>query len=292
MSGSQLVLPPIQPTVQSPDSQPLPKFDTLTLREWFNKMDEDRTGSITKPRWLEFLRRNPEFRTIILGRGMTKLITKVSFKNLHEEARQLRQEKRHLGHLWTELDTDGNGTLEWDEFLEFFSKTGRLLVYETKDNPRDRLAEMLQEMHEQQDDLASEAERKEFHDLAKKNLDLGRRRSLGAAVEEAKAGPHSDSGSDCGSSTGSSVSDCGSSTGSLNPKPPSCPRPQGLVSRSRHSTSDDGRLGVELPSRGRPRSRQYSVPDASDQVCMCNRMQEFSVGVGIDCSIPAPIAVC
>eukprot|EP00747_Dinoflagellata_sp_TGD_P211212 gnl/TRDRNA2_/TRDRNA2_84410_c0_seq4.p1 gnl/TRDRNA2_/TRDRNA2_84410_c0~~gnl/TRDRNA2_/TRDRNA2_84410_c0_seq4.p1 ORF type:complete len:283 (+),score=24.02 gnl/TRDRNA2_/TRDRNA2_84410_c0_seq4:113-961(+) len=278
---SQPLLPPI-------DSEPLPKFDTLTLREWFNKLDDDRTGSVTKPRWLDFLSRNPEFRTLILGRGITMRIT----KDLHEEARRIRHERRRLGQLWSEIDTDRNGSLEWFEFLDFFQRSGRLLVYKTKDNPRDRLAEMLQEMHEQQDDLASEAERKEFHDLAKKNLDLGRRRSLGAAVEEAKAGPHSDSGSDCGSSTGSSVSDCGSSTGSLNPKPPSCPRPQGLVSRSRHSTSDDGRLGVELPSRGRPRSRQYSVPDASDQVCMCNRMQEFSVGVGIDCSIPAPIAVC
>eukprot|EP00747_Dinoflagellata_sp_TGD_P211211 gnl/TRDRNA2_/TRDRNA2_84410_c0_seq3.p1 gnl/TRDRNA2_/TRDRNA2_84410_c0~~gnl/TRDRNA2_/TRDRNA2_84410_c0_seq3.p1 ORF type:complete len:304 (+),score=41.40 gnl/TRDRNA2_/TRDRNA2_84410_c0_seq3:64-912(+) len=280
MSGSQLVLPPIQPTVQSPDSQPLPKFDTLTLREWFNKMDEDRTGSITKPRWLEFLRRNPEFRTIILGRGMTKLITKVSFKNLHEEARQLRQEKRHLGHLWTELDTDGNGTLEWDEFLEFFSKTGRLLVYETKDNPRDRLAGMLQEMHEQQNDLASEAERNEFNDLSKKYLDLGRRRSLGAAVEEAKSRSRSDSNS----------STCSTSTkGSFSPMPPCRSRPEGLAPRRRqHLISDDVRLAVELPPpRGRPQHRLCSV---SDEACMFNRMREFSLDAGPDHSMPAPIA--
>lgn len=268
---SQPVLPPIQPF----NSESLPKFDTLTLREWFNKLDDDRTGSVTKPRWLNFLSRNPEFRTLHLGTGIARMIT----KDLHEEARRIRYETRRLGQLWSETDTNRNGTLEWVEFLDFFQRSGRLLVYETKDNPRDRLADMLQEMHEQQDDLTSEAERKELNDLAKKNLDLGRRRSLRAAVEEAKAGPHSDSGSDCGSLTGS-----------LNPKPPSCPRPEGSVLRRRYSISDGGMLGVELPSRGRPRSRQYSVPDASDQACMCNRMQEFSLDVGMDCSMPAPIA--
>merc|ERR1711904_300180 len=119
---------------------------------------------------------------MILGREMTRLITSVCFKKVHEqEARQLRHEKRRLGELWIEIDTNGNGTLEWDEFLEFFRKTGRLLVYETKDNPRDRLAGMLQEMHEQQGDLASEADRNAFEELAKNYLDLGRRRSLQAA---------------------------------------------------------------------------------------------------------------
>eukprot|EP00747_Dinoflagellata_sp_TGD_P211210 gnl/TRDRNA2_/TRDRNA2_84410_c0_seq2.p1 gnl/TRDRNA2_/TRDRNA2_84410_c0~~gnl/TRDRNA2_/TRDRNA2_84410_c0_seq2.p1 ORF type:complete len:273 (+),score=34.42 gnl/TRDRNA2_/TRDRNA2_84410_c0_seq2:113-931(+) len=266
---SQPLLPPI-------DSEPLPKFDTLTLREWFNKLDDDRTGSVTKPRWLDFLSRNPEFRTLILGRGITMRIT----KDLHEEARRIRHERRRLGQLWSEIDTDRNGSLEWFEFLDFFQRSGRLLVYKTKDNPRDRLAGMLQEMHEQQNDLASEAERNEFNDLSKKYLDLGRRRSLGAAVEEAKSRSRSDSNS----------STCSTSTkGSFSPMPPCRSRPEGLAPRRRqHLISDDVRLAVELPPpRGRPQHRLCSV---SDEACMFNRMREFSLDAGPDHSMPAPIA--
>jgi len=54
----------------------------------------------------------------------------------------------HVQALLEDVDEDKNGTLEWEEFIEFFRRAGYLLEYATKDNPREQIAGILGQIHD------------------------------------------------------------------------------------------------------------------------------------------------
>lgn len=165
------------------DVQKGPRFDVLTLREWFNEMDSDHSGHVTKVKWLDFLRANPSVKSIILagsgaeqdGSGLPKAMSNESAKRT--QVRQL----RFLQKIWKDIDEDGNGTLEWEEFIEFFRKLGFLFQYADPNNPKDRLAEMLKDLHENAESM-SEDRFDEFHHLKGKHLHAEKRRVLEVAA--------------------------------------------------------------------------------------------------------------
>jgi len=152
-----------------------PLYDVLTIRSWFNEMDSDHSGHISKSEWFEFLRKNPEFKAMILN-GSGALPPKDRFSAeailaLKDEAKLMRR----LLKIWREIDTDGNGTLEWEEFVEIFRRSGNLLEYREQDTPKVRLAQIITNMHEgrvQNDQLV------EFERLAKSTIHGTRRKSL------------------------------------------------------------------------------------------------------------------
>jgi len=81
--------------------------------------------------------------------------------------------------MWPMIDTDKNGTLEWEEFIEFFRINGFFLEYRTKDNPKDRMAQILTHLHD--DNVVQDAsDLDEFAQLKNIHLMGERRRSLGS----------------------------------------------------------------------------------------------------------------
>jgi len=163
-----------------------PRFDLLTLREWFNEVDKDRNGHVTKVEWLGFLQFHPQIRALVLSISPQQRAadggTAVDEPPRSEASKKETEAKhmRRLLRIWTDIDKDKNGTLEWNEFVELFRRGGFLLEYAEKNNPKERLASILGEMHEspaKQD----EAELDEFMQLRNQHLDGERRRSLGAS---------------------------------------------------------------------------------------------------------------
>lgn len=133
------------------------KWDRLTIWQWFSSIDEDRSGSISRQEWMCFLRDNPKFRAMLLNvdeaacpdasssqaspshlpttarAGSSQLMTSMEVK-----------EMRKLMSLWNELDTDNSGSLDFDEFVRLFQRTGHYLQYQDEaTNPREQLASVL-----------------------------------------------------------------------------------------------------------------------------------------------------
>jgi len=149
------------------------RFDVLRLREWFNKMDQDRCGHVSKKQFMHFIASQPQLLRVLV--------------NGHES--QLSGEEavcwRRLSKMWRELcdESSNQDQMEWSSFVEFFRRQGMLLEYKTKDNPKDRLAHMLADMHakplEQQWRTVDE-----FARLRKTHLQGRQQSELGQTLEE------------------------------------------------------------------------------------------------------------
>lgn len=125
-----------------------PFFDICTIRTWFMEMDVERSGHVSKEGFMQFIRNRPQLRRLFIHAGQEryKVTGGRKFEITGKEAEAL--EIRRLLKLLKEIDQDGNGTLEWEEFLDFWRVAGFLLEYETKNNPREQIAEVLGQIHE------------------------------------------------------------------------------------------------------------------------------------------------
>lgn len=161
-----------------------PRYDALTLRQWFTVMDTSRSGHVAKQDFFQFINANKSLKLLILHGGTDcnpgspfDRFSEQGVQKLKEEAREMRQ----LLRIWKEIDEDGNGTLEWDEFLEFFKRTGHLLEYQDSQHPRARLSQILGTMHEEESSVDANTF-EEFEKLAKNHTQGQRRRSLEVAA--------------------------------------------------------------------------------------------------------------
>jgi len=126
-------------------SQVRPKlcFDALRLREWFNLMDLDRRGHVSKRRFIDFLVSQPQ---------LQKLFVEDQNPQLKVEPNGWQKRivyGRMLSRTWCELceNSTHEQEMEWNGFSEFFRRRGMLFQYKTQHNPKDRLASMLADMH-------------------------------------------------------------------------------------------------------------------------------------------------
>lgn len=122
------------------------RFDLCTIRQWFMEMDIDQTGSVTKDGFMTFLRDRPQLRSLMLAHAPAKNNGKPARVVSQRESEAL--EMRRLLKVLKDIDEDKNGTLEWEEFVEFFRRSGYLLEYSTKENPREKIADVLGQIHE------------------------------------------------------------------------------------------------------------------------------------------------
>jgi len=109
------------------------RFNIQTLRAWFKDIDVRATGSITQRELIIALRQH---------KGMQALfctVQGIDYANADDvvagtEAATIarRQEILRIKRILDDIDTDGSGTMEWEEFVEFFRRAGLFLEYKTR----------------------------------------------------------------------------------------------------------------------------------------------------------------
>jgi hypothetical protein len=155
------------------------RFDVLRLREWFNKMDQDRCGHVSKGHFMGFVGSQPQLLKLLVD-GQEAQLSGQQDGRLEEIVR-----RKKLSRTWTELSKEcsDEDKMEWSSFVDFFRQRGMLLEYKTKDNPKERLAAMLADVHakplEQRGQTLDEFER-----LKKSHLQGQQQREVGQALEE------------------------------------------------------------------------------------------------------------
>lgn len=149
-------------------------FDSCTIRQWFLEMDIEKTGHVEPREFMNFLRERPQLKNLMLEHARAEMKGAQQCTDREFEALEMRRLKKFL----KEMDEDGNGTLEWEEFVEFFRRTGYLLEYAHKDNPREKISELLNKINDQQEEEgeADEDLVDEFQELTKKHMGLNCRR--------------------------------------------------------------------------------------------------------------------
>eukprot|EP00746_Dinoflagellata_sp_MGD_P003335 gnl/MRDRNA2_/MRDRNA2_106481_c0_seq1.p1 gnl/MRDRNA2_/MRDRNA2_106481_c0~~gnl/MRDRNA2_/MRDRNA2_106481_c0_seq1.p1 ORF type:complete len:291 (-),score=41.93 gnl/MRDRNA2_/MRDRNA2_106481_c0_seq1:228-1100(-) len=150
-------------------------FDTFTLRRWFMEMDINGNGFVGKAEFIPFLRSRPELKKLMLSHSAPKHPTG-NTRTSDREAAAL--EIRRILKFLKELDYDGNGSIDWEEFVEFFKKCGYLLEYSSEKNPRAKMANLMSQINDQQvrGDEVDEKLMNEFHHLTHHHLPQSVRR--------------------------------------------------------------------------------------------------------------------
>mmetsp|Transcript_68267 Transcript_68267/g.134936 ORF Transcript_68267/g.134936 Transcript_68267/m.134936 type:complete len:255 (-) Transcript_68267:175-939(-) len=150
------------------------RFDLLRLREWFNRMDVEQCGYVTKGSFMNFLRNQPQLQALLVdGQAPQQNFRRTG---LQEDAVRWRRQSS----TWEDFSC-GQAHMEWHQFVDFFRRRGWVLDYKTKDNPRDRLAEMLADLHTR----PFEPDRQtlhEFAELRRGHLQGQQKRQLGIAI--------------------------------------------------------------------------------------------------------------
>jgi Ca2+-binding EF-hand superfamily protein len=117
-----------------------PKFNVSTLRRWFQEIDMDKSGSITRRELIVALRHHKELQ-ILLGATATSTAALADFKKYHQEAYctidAQNAELKRIIRILHQVDTDSSGSVEWDEFVELFRRGGFLVEYKTCDSLND-----------------------------------------------------------------------------------------------------------------------------------------------------------
>lgn len=180
-SPARSSLPPKLPSMvfTLEETDEAPRYDVLTLRRWFNSMDTAGSGRVNRQAWFDFLRRHPDLKAVLVrsasaGEDCPPPDTLEAAELGREDINV--QGIRFILRLWRELDTSNSGTLEWEQFVEFFRIAGHLQEYVTK-NPKQTLAEKLRVINEDCGSVDAK-ELDSLHLLKNKHLALDKRRRL------------------------------------------------------------------------------------------------------------------
>eukprot|EP00929_Paragymnodinium_shiwhaense_P082007 TRINITY_DN43051_c0_g1_i1.p1 TRINITY_DN43051_c0_g1~~TRINITY_DN43051_c0_g1_i1.p1 ORF type:complete len:366 (-),score=80.52 TRINITY_DN43051_c0_g1_i1:116-1213(-) len=164
------------------------KFDYLTLTQWFFEIDEDKSGTISRKEFMNLVRKYPTLRELLIN---SKRPARRAPSKEEEEERAPDSPKpgafnasklKQLMRVWAQSDIDGNGELDWEEFVALFRETGHLLEYADKGNPRDQLAATLWEQRLEKTGL-DRATRAKLHHITCSNLSGHQRKSICIPLE-------------------------------------------------------------------------------------------------------------
>jgi hypothetical protein len=131
-------------------------YDVRRLEKWFQKIDTDGSGEVTVRKMIVGILTDQELLDLFFllreGDGVLNPGSAPEAPSIFK--------KPHLGQIdksdlsWIKetmrrVDKDGNMTMEWTEFVEFFRRTGLLLEYKTKEQlNRSALGETRYDVHQ------------------------------------------------------------------------------------------------------------------------------------------------
>jgi len=116
------------------------RFNMPTLKAWFYQIDADKSGEISVPELVNFLRSNKDLEQVMLlasategASGGRRESTGQNRRASHERklVAKRNQELKRMIKICTEMDVDGSGAMDMSEFIDFFRRTGYLLEYDS-----------------------------------------------------------------------------------------------------------------------------------------------------------------
>jgi len=124
-------------------------YDECTIRMMFIEMDANVNGTVSKEEFINYLRSRPELQNTMCSALKSEALEKdEGSSKISPQIARVMGNKRIVS-LYKDIDTNRNGVLTWDEFLDFFRRKSLLLGYSTPDNPRDRMAVALGSEYQQ-----------------------------------------------------------------------------------------------------------------------------------------------
>jgi len=147
------------------------RFDKATLMNWFRQIDVNASGSISQREFIVALRKHKDLQAILSKINGSEMDDEEKIKEMDTAAKTeaRRGELRRLKKILSEIDEDHSGSMEWDEFVEFFRRAGFLLEYETHHarnsisyEPQAALLQVVKEGCEKGDFIKAEQKQREF----------------------------------------------------------------------------------------------------------------------------------
>lgn len=108
------------------------RFNIHTVRQWFKDIDAKSTGCVTQRELIVALRKHQVLQALFSAASGLEYYDSQGFVGTGA-VDATRDEIRRIKRILADIDTDGSGTMEWPEFLEFFRRSGLLLEYRTND---------------------------------------------------------------------------------------------------------------------------------------------------------------
>lgn len=107
-----------------------PKFNIPTLRKWFAEIDADGGGQVSRRELIVAMRNHKDLQQVLLSASQTASGGGASAEDDVLQAKNA--ELRRIMQVMAEVDTDNSGYMDWEEFVEFFRRSGFLLEYDTR----------------------------------------------------------------------------------------------------------------------------------------------------------------
>lgn len=120
--------------MEATKSMQRPKFNIPTLRKWFAEIDADGGGQVSRRELIVAMRNHKDLQAVLLSASAnSENKSAADDAEAREDAIQAKNaELRRIMTIMSEVDTDGSGYMDWEEFVEFFRRSGFLLEYDTR----------------------------------------------------------------------------------------------------------------------------------------------------------------
>lgn len=108
------------------------RFNMQTLRRWFKDIDVKKSGSIKQRELIVALRQHKVLQALFCSVQGLDFTDGKKILGVESQVQARRDEITRIKRILDEIDSDGSGSMEWEEFVEFFRRTGLLLEYQTR----------------------------------------------------------------------------------------------------------------------------------------------------------------
>jgi len=111
-------------------------YDIKRLEEWFKFIDTNDSGEVNSRKMIVGLLKNQELLDLFFllkdGGHRSKDLWALSTQQRPKVGQLSRKDMSWVRDILSKLDQDGNASMEWPEFVDFFRKAGMLLEYQSR----------------------------------------------------------------------------------------------------------------------------------------------------------------
>jgi hypothetical protein len=113
-----------------------------TLQTWFRDLDQNKSGQVTQRQFIVSLRARAELMKVFsdcLSHANDEQVearevkTPVTGGSQEQAAEKARADMHRMKEILKDIDTDMSGAMDWEEFVDFFRRSGLLLEYKSQE---------------------------------------------------------------------------------------------------------------------------------------------------------------